>query len=186
MRLLHCAALTALFLLVGGAAAAAPQPVQSQLKNMQVVVDDGAEAPPNNWDMALALSVIPLPLSGAQRALAPGAMTATPGTLAAGLAIAPRDTRFLRVATMIYDRKRGDNVMGAGFSGTDGSFVMLAYFDRACTLQGRVEDHGVKSDISLAIPAAGMYWLDIGETPEGVYVIRLAPPELELKVSASR
>lgn len=181
---------------------------KSQDRKIRLVMVNGGKPPANDWDIQVALGGVPgdlmgrpgevpplliraafgqeftLSLPAVERALAPHAAPAAPALLAAGLVVKPSGTRFLRVATSIQNKKTKRIVLGGGFKPVDAEAAILAYFDRACTLQGRVTRQGQVSDISLQIPAPGLYWLDARTVSPGVTRYRNAQPGLVLQFTA--
>lgn len=166
--------------------AKAPRP---QEKRLRLVVADGGAAPANDWDLRVALGVIPGALTGSpiepwvkipasfgqefsislhalEQVFAAHARPAQPALVAAGLVVEPQETRYLRVATFLYDEKKKRLVMGGGFASSASDGVILTYFDRACAMTGIISSHGFVSDIQIQVPAAGFYWLRADMTGE--------------------
>lgn len=98
-------------------------------------------------------------LAAMERTLAPRALAARASFVKHGLTVAPKETRFLRVAAMVYDTKTEEFAMGGGFVDAAGRMVFLMYFDRACSLKGVTMTDDESSNIDLIIPAAGFFWV---------------------------
>lgn len=175
-----------------------PPDAQPQLRSMLLTTPDAAAPPPNDWSVNVALAAIPgamlgspvaasrflipasfgerfsVSLAALEQDLEPHAAPATPALLAGGLLVAPGDTRFLRVSTFVYDTKSGREVMSGGFIDKDGGYLMLAYFDRACTVGGVEKYPGGEMEMRLQIPAAGLYWMHAEQLPSNNWRMRLA------------
>jgi hypothetical protein len=107
---------------------------------------------------------IALPLADLQKSIAPLASPEIAGMLAIGVVVQPSDARFVRVGTFFYDRDKERDVLGAGmFDADTGENIMLAYFDRPCTIRGVVQAEGKAISISVDIPEAGMHWIRLAD-----------------------
>lgn len=170
--------------------------------SVPIAVADGdyklVPAPANQWDLHVSFGVIPgelmgnplrqplvlakaafggtasVPYQAMLEHLAPHAASLKPEHQRAGLAIHPADTRFLRVSTFAYDKKEKEHVMGGAFA-SKGDFVILVYFDRACTLKGTALYSGMRAEMDVSIPAAGFHWLTMANTAQHVWRVDNVP-----------
>lgn len=100
---------------------------------------------------------------------------------ASGLVITPSDTRLLRIGTFFQADISPKELLGAGFVDTvKHQNVVLAYFDRACSIAGNVHEGDLVISFSLKIPNAGLYWLRSDNTDPKHWQIELEDPNTTL------
>jgi hypothetical protein len=210
-RLLNSPAQTILLSILLAVGAALPAAAQSgEGKAMMLQMKNFAPVPAGLGELKVALGVIPgrltgnpveisrflipavvgqeftVPLDAVARAVAADAKAAEPDTLKDGLVVKPAATRFLRLSTFVVHSESGEIAMGGSLKRQDGNFVMLTYFDRACSLHGVDASRGSVREINLEIPAAGLYWLHVETITPDVYRMTLEDPAAVLQFEASR
>jgi len=211
LHLLNRPGLAVLLSIAMAGAAASPAPAQQDdAKTMLLVMKDGLAPPSNQWDIHVYLGAIPgklmgspqqsppflipaafgkpftFPTAAVARALASQAEPAPPRLLKGGLTVQPAATRYLRVATFLFDKNSGKIVTGGGMRGADGTAVMLAYFDRACLIQGIEEGGSHVLDIKLVIPGPGLHWLRSETITPDITRVTLEDPAALLQFEAPR
>jgi hypothetical protein len=201
-----CAALAMTFLLIASACAPLAQTRVEQ--RVTLVMRDGPAPPVNEWDLHLSFGVIAgaftgtplarnvilipvafdrefaIPMAPVQRTVAPYAQPLTAAQAAVGTVVTPAQTRFLRLSAFIADKKTGNSVMGGGFGEKLGARAMLTYFDRPCTLRERTMEGDDLVDVSVDIPAEGMYWVRSDEVSPNVFHLRTATSAMALRFEA--
>lgn len=100
---------------------------------------------------------------------------------ASGIVITPLDTRLLRIGTFFQADTTTKELLGAGFVDTARhQNVVLAYFDRACSIVGNFHEGDLVISSSLQIPNAGLYWLRSDNTDPKHWQIELEDPNMTL------
>lgn len=85
------------------------------------------------------------------------------------LSIKPKNTKFARISTFGWLSNPSID-LGGGLEDKDGKFIVLAYFDRACTLMGLHHFDGTPYHHKVVIEKPGLYNL-IGNLSNGEYTI---------------
>jgi hypothetical protein len=125
------------------------------------------------------LPTIEIDLSSFAAAIERQTATMTATAAAAGLQIAPADTKFARASTFLKWRGPPSG-LHITFIDSDSSNLTLVFFDRPCRLTGTVKrlNSGEKATIvyDVTIEKAGLSWLVTTPTGGTESVIHAAPP----------
>jgi len=106
-----------------------------------------------------------LPIADLRTMVEPLAAPANDFMRANGVVVTPSDTRLLRIGTFFQADFPATKLLGAGLIDTvRHQNVVLAYFDRACSVEGDVHNGDLVISFSLKIPDAGLYWLRSDDT----------------------
>lgn len=120
---------------------------------------------------------IEIDLGSLAAAIEPQAATITATAAAAGLQVAPADTKIARVSTLLeWKGTPGSQLYIAFVDSDDSAFVTLVFFDRPCRLVGSVKDGKSTTVYDVTIEKAGLIWLI--HTPKdttGSSVVHAAP-----------
>jgi hypothetical protein len=124
------------------------------------------------------LPTIEIDTSRFSAAIEPHAATMTATQAAAGLQIAPADTKFARASTLLeWKGTPGSGLHIAFIDSDDSSILTLVFFDRPCRLTGTVKRDNSTTVYDVTIEKAGLSWLvrtPKGSTESVVHVAQVA------------
>ncbi|MGI9286907.1 MAG: hypothetical protein ACR2P1_16090 [Pseudomonadales bacterium] len=94
------------------------------------------------------------------------------------LKIEPVDTRVARLGTFVINPNTGETIGPTAWVDANNTYIMmLVYFDRACEINGRLEQANKTYIHDIKIPGPGFYWLRRSSNSKTrVRIVAAAPP----------
>lgn len=122
------------------------------------------------------LPTIEIDLNSFSAAIEPQAATMIATEAAAGLQIAPADTKFARASTLLEWRGTPGSRLHIAFNDADDSSILtLVFLDRPCRLTGTVKRDHSTTVYDVTIEKAGLSWLVLTPKGSAESVVHAAP-----------
>ncbi len=99
---------------------------------------------------------------------------------AAGLKIQPSETQLARLSAFAMLSEKSPFRGSTAFAErVDGPFIFAVYFDRKCTVRGKIVRDGVETEYALDIPGKGIWFLRSRHFSDKRRVFELAPTSMQ-------
>ena len=108
-----------------------------------------------------------------ERLLSAGARLASPvesKMAQAGLVVEPRNARFARFGTFVFDSQTDKTIGFGGFiDRSTRTTLVLVYFDEPCRISGSLRLGALEAEHNIVVRSGGLHWIRVKETAANRY-----------------
>jgi hypothetical protein len=130
---------------------------------IRVIAGDFAGTPNNEVILQLSIPIgseAKLAIGDQLRKIDALAAPLTRDAINSGIVVTPPETRFARFATLVLYPNAPKGVGWSSFRGSEpNELLVLAYFDRPCTVSGTARRYGYATTFNVVVPSAGVHFL---------------------------